>query len=858
MRKVTMISLIMLLTFNSSILFAHDAYVVHPSITESAVLKSSLHLHLQRNLNVKDGLNAVIPPSGNQSILEWLSRGSSDEDSPMCRAANHFHDPLKPWASSAMNDSPWWVNAVCSAWAPYYSNVTWATGLTVTKGLPITYNPGNFKSPSLWEKAKSLYYHAVTATTKAEREDYFAQTFSALGQVMHLLQDMSVPAHVRNDFQSHLVFTGLCVNDQCSGNPTDWFANPFEHYVQSHSQLISDAVSSQPLAGRSWLADFWDTEQYNGSNPSSMTTLGLAEITNANYFSDNTIPNHSPSIEHLFPHPMIGAAEFHICEDEEKGTANVRRYICRNNQSGPLAKITSVSFLNEEQTIANADLSSLRLVLDDNVHDAYARKLLPLAIDFSAKLLDHFFRGRVTFEIAGEEIKIRNTSGETMIGGQFELYYDNSNGERNLVTVAPVTRLYYLDEQTIPFAEPQGASTITVIYVGKLGNEENVVACKTMPQEEYALITVSLSGKDEKTAFVWDILNNVLLRDICVSTDQEHQAWVAGKTSIGKPIFSNTVLCGKLYAFVETRFGPEDSSCPELTSGMTDAGMCEIVYLPCGTWMDEREGPTCSCSGQGQGWSSTFSYDVKAASPANMLFGFPGLAPQSRVSTVMIPDSPIEKTGIRTACIGHGNAESVYGILVDEVTFLDYGSADFEEKWEFFGPLDYEAPFAVFEGNYIWSGGNMDFPTYVPTMKTRHFIPGWSAMNVWNWSDAKKAAYSKERYVSSLDGRYTGKSIVDVYMIKFTPCDWTEVDYQIHGSPGRVFSESWDFKAREIYVEAQAIFRPRGISGYDWKSAGRNASFESKILEAIRRAYTLNGVPENEVCRGGVSVEILN
>ncbi len=50
-----------------------------------------------------------------------------------------------------------------------------------------------------WPKAREYYYTALTSSTKDEREEYFVYTFRALGQVMHLLADASVPAHTRND-----------------------------------------------------------------------------------------------------------------------------------------------------------------------------------------------------------------------------------------------------------------------------------------------------------------------------------------------------------------------------------------------------------------------------------------------------------------------------------------------------------------------------------------------------------------------------------------------------------------------------------------------------------------------------------
>ena len=49
-----------------------------------------------------------------------------------------------------------------------------------------------------WHDVRSYYYQALTAADKTTRENNFAKTFRGLGQVMHLVQDMSVPAHTRD------------------------------------------------------------------------------------------------------------------------------------------------------------------------------------------------------------------------------------------------------------------------------------------------------------------------------------------------------------------------------------------------------------------------------------------------------------------------------------------------------------------------------------------------------------------------------------------------------------------------------------------------------------------------------------
>lgn len=50
---------------------------------------------------------------------------------------------------------------------------------------------------------------------------------------------MAVPAHVRNDFQSHLMFA-----DVNSINFTKWYYNLFENYVLKNDSMINQNIGA--------------------------------------------------------------------------------------------------------------------------------------------------------------------------------------------------------------------------------------------------------------------------------------------------------------------------------------------------------------------------------------------------------------------------------------------------------------------------------------------------------------------------------------------------------------------------------------------------------------------------------------
>lgn len=185
--------------------YAFDDVDTHPRMAEKATRVSNLDLILMNELDLADGINTRLKPlvGESQRIFELVRRGSILEDDPGCRASNHFHNPLQPFTSAGVTDLPFWIRARCALteYNRNLSNVTWGTRFTApTQKGPDTGNRMD------WDAARGAYLAALTLRELAAREAALAETFQAIGQVMHLVQDLGVPAHVRNDFLSHLEY----------------------------------------------------------------------------------------------------------------------------------------------------------------------------------------------------------------------------------------------------------------------------------------------------------------------------------------------------------------------------------------------------------------------------------------------------------------------------------------------------------------------------------------------------------------------------------------------------------------------------------------------------------------------------
>jgi hypothetical protein len=134
------------------------------------------------------------------------------EDTPNCRASNHFHNPLKAWADAGLTDTQWglqegvyqhcrdWSNRIdpASGKPKFYGNLTWATGRTAPGDVMIP-QAAEGEMPFTWDMARSSYYGWLTGGDATIRRLQGAEALYTLGHVLHLLEDMGVPAHVRNE-----------------------------------------------------------------------------------------------------------------------------------------------------------------------------------------------------------------------------------------------------------------------------------------------------------------------------------------------------------------------------------------------------------------------------------------------------------------------------------------------------------------------------------------------------------------------------------------------------------------------------------------------------------------------------------
>jgi hypothetical protein len=528
---------------------AFDNEDTHKRLTEKAITSSHIDDYLIDKLNYESGTETTVKGF---KIKEWLREGSYLEDEPGCRASNHFHNPLNTlsWTESGMSDQPWFVNFWCSG-GDYpsqniKSNVHWATDYIESAPNGTKEETGNLWD---WGHAREHYYIYLTgkdyngnmvAGTQNERDEYFVKSLQALGQVLHLIQDMAVPAHVRNDFKSHLDWAGITLETVFS--PSKWFLERFEYFVEHNIKELIGGSEGGDLTDKT-LTKFWDTNNYTGNNPSislEAQSIGLAEYTNINFASKNTIfaeefleDDDSSNDVHYNPYPRKSSTNVQEYIDgnmlpktviSEDGAPDTSFWIEKTEDGEILTYFLKPTYFTKPMIMVGGydpEVFNRRFKIDDECARNYAEKLIPRAVGYSAALLDYFFRGELEVSVLplfsenashGLRVKIKNVTPtqETMIKGaedQLALVCrytpDGANAdgsEDKFITAASYScregncdEIQYEEEVTVDFYLPweeenrigmqtyesaQDSVKCMLVFKGTLGDEETAVIGK--------------------------------------------------------------------------------------------------------------------------------------------------------------------------------------------------------------------------------------------------------------------------------------------------------------------------------------------------------------------------------------------
>src|SRR5258705_5724808 len=402
-----------------SLSFGYDT-ASHRSLGEAAATASMIDDVLRKELGFQNGRATALRAGVlSLSARDWVGHGAFEEDLPLRRVFNHFHQPLRPWRSA---------------------------GLTIARGdSSVLWSQSPSQSPGgtwTWAVARRGFLDALTLPAPDARERRLAETFDTLGHLTHLVQDASVPAHTRNDAHPSIPFFGTFI----PLNP-DWYEDWVEDTRLTDADTFTGLLALPPIrplrlvlhssdpAAPVGIAGLIDTDQVtaDGAGPSIFgpANTGIAEFTNSNFLSRDTI------FETGFPRPTLAdlGAGFY----ELEGGA-FRRYFPKVTPGTSVVEVphfVAEGPLTEHLRRLGEPARKPLLHLSSRAHEDYARELIPRAIGYSAELLDYFFRGRLDVDVSIDPfnsalVRLSGTNGspEPLFQGTLTLYADTAAGQR--------------------------------------------------------------------------------------------------------------------------------------------------------------------------------------------------------------------------------------------------------------------------------------------------------------------------------------------------------------------------------------------------------------------------------------------
>jgi len=456
---------------------------------------------------------------GRNAVEELLRIGVFGEDNPNKRARHHFHDPVRTHGPAAGGSSPPNGNrgldnltiagGIVESGVEFFterlrgggpfgligrSALDRALDRSLTGGSlsPSEEDPTNFFA---LPDAERYLYRSLTAPQGDEREHYLALHFLAMGSVLHLLEDMSSPGHVRNDFlREHIGLAGdltlgaaasigraqlwsletrgkrdeaidliaaLATGSLSISRPRQFLAAFDAANGTSLASSHSSTIPSPDLRGRATAA-FWDDLAASGD--------GLAEIVNARFFSEGTIdppPEEEAVLQYSSPAIVpecaaggsagSGAAEVWTAElparsllGDATGEAHeflssaLVPHLARCRFHPAIADVREVFIPGVAPPVFVAVDTVMEFdrftVIDESVQRDYFEILFPLAVRYVAGFLDHFYERRIDVVPLGDgrSFELINRSRLALGFDRDELraWYDDVQGGRSWVPLA--------------------------------------------------------------------------------------------------------------------------------------------------------------------------------------------------------------------------------------------------------------------------------------------------------------------------------------------------------------------------------------------------------------------------------------
>lgn len=528
------------------------------------VLNRVLKVESDAIADIKKGLGGV--PTKN-SIAGWLMRGSIREDDNsietsdsdevggvFSRVFGHFFDTVNNRGLTVLGNT---VGPRAVDWAL-------DPGSTSTISGRRNYFQIRHARDAMWLALTLKTFDRDTVQTTGDAPDptgvlfvskervrnaYWATTFRALGDVVHLLQDMGQPQHTRND--AHAGFGCAGIGACVAGH-----ASFFESYLMARTTGAPSFTLTERLAPAAPVItneitfettrpqllytgytkpkfnnyeDFFYTE----TGAANAGGKGLANYSSRGFYSfgtnigKTTLPQPHPSGVGLTPvtvssglvdmtgQPIAGTTVFK--------TGTVIDTVHGGSATETGVKLSTVGIWNRALQQKNPAFSSHSL--NHYNYDDQARLLIPRAVAYSAGLIDYFFRGSLEitppdegaysvidhYDIAGEgkpatnasqdnkgfkviKLKIRNTTEDISPSGGGTAVPQNMTSGKLVAVLKFHRNLNYTDDLA---GDPTEGNNF---FANRSLTEEIIVSDRVKDEAGAVLPTITLTADPNKSS----------------------------------------------------------------------------------------------------------------------------------------------------------------------------------------------------------------------------------------------------------------------------------------------------------------------------------------------------------------------
>jgi hypothetical protein len=380
-------------------------------------------------------------PQSRQSALALLLAGAALEGSPAARTRNHYYDPntrrglVVRGTLLRMFFSLFGDREIGGSLGDGVAAPDWAVAQGNDLALSATLD---------------ALERSASAATPDERKRALGRALVGIGALMHLVEDMAAPAHVRDDFDGAMTrVPGSSVWDRRS---------PYEYYVERRFGRLGvpAPAKGQTIPALPHLRDYFVT---------------LAEWVAPRFFSSGTLPAPVAGAEGQAPAEML--------ERAGRGLARPQPQVPPPAIGGMVGTGGDVLASEDVPALAVYTIDprdqSMAITLDPRTHAAYAQVLLPRAVLWAAGVLRFVARGR----LAWVDGNLHNR-GPQLANGAVTVLTEDSQGTRRTLAgaiafpAAPVAPGGAIGHLAVPL--PPGTKRLIAVFRGTDGAGEPLVA----------------------------------------------------------------------------------------------------------------------------------------------------------------------------------------------------------------------------------------------------------------------------------------------------------------------------------------------------------------------------------------------